>query len=597
MTDEIKFFVSSLHTKIELVKDNSNSLTKALQQVMANHDQGYEENRFEKDVDRNLHCTVCMNVLKDPVQCRRNQHYFCLPCISRHLRQNSPTCLLCVEELTIETLSQPPRILTDLLSSLKIQCDYADGGCRELIELGSLKGHLIHCGYSPTQCGNEGCLETLNKRDKEAHESQLCEFRVEYCDNCGKQELHKNYGTHGCVLRKAIDEVKKNLAEMKINLKDQLDIMKSEIKFSQDRIIEEVRQMTVEVKGEMKGMTKRAIEGLQTDQEHGRMRDEAKKMIAEVKGEVECIKDVIQCNHRFKTRGDIVVAGGRDGLSRLNSVETFSWAKRIWTPLEPMKQKRSVASSFVYENEVFVAGGFTGDNFLNTVERMNMYPPPERWLEGPAKLPFKSRGHKNVVYQHCLIVIGGYNSDTKKVIDGVYEVPLSTPCSSKLLSRMPQSRCYHGSEILGDKILILGGLNGRSNTNSVDSVVLFDLTKKVWKHMTPLPLALYGMATVRWEDSVVLIGGADKNGNSLNTVFIYDVETGRSKMLPTMRYCRVGCAAVVTGNVIVVMGGYNDEQRYLNSVEYFNLDRYLWEELPPMIQNKSYPVAVVKPVV
>ena len=72
-----------------------------------------EHNRFEKEVERNFHypsCPMCLNVVKDPVQCRGNQHLFCSPCIKRHLEQYCQTCPTCREELMAETLLQPPRI-------------------------------------------------------------------------------------------------------------------------------------------------------------------------------------------------------------------------------------------------------------------------------------------------------------------------------------------------------------------------------------------------------------------------------------------------------------------------------------------------------
>ncbi len=36
---------------------------------------GYEEERFKDKVDIKLQCSVCLKVLKDPIQCP-NEHYF-----------------------------------------------------------------------------------------------------------------------------------------------------------------------------------------------------------------------------------------------------------------------------------------------------------------------------------------------------------------------------------------------------------------------------------------------------------------------------------------------------------------------------------------
>jgi hypothetical protein len=33
-------------------------------------------------------------------------------------------------------------------------------------------------------CGNEGCGTVVNKRDKEIHERELCQFRIPKCHDC-----------------------------------------------------------------------------------------------------------------------------------------------------------------------------------------------------------------------------------------------------------------------------------------------------------------------------------------------------------------------------------------------------------------------------
>ena len=73
-------------------------------------EQGYEDSRFETKVDENLQCVICTNVLKDPVQCRRNEHHFCRACITEHLK-HSRNCPICQDPLTEETLGRPQTFL------------------------------------------------------------------------------------------------------------------------------------------------------------------------------------------------------------------------------------------------------------------------------------------------------------------------------------------------------------------------------------------------------------------------------------------------------------------------------------------------------
>ena len=152
--------------------------------MASNYSLGYDDERFESMVDQNFHCLVCYNVLKDPVMCRRNQHYFCRGCITEHLRRNSHTCPTCADELTVDTLGEVPRIVKTYLNERKIRCDYEDRGCRALVQLQNLNRHVAECGFRPVVCGNQGCGETTSKRDRTYHESELCQFRKLKCHNC-----------------------------------------------------------------------------------------------------------------------------------------------------------------------------------------------------------------------------------------------------------------------------------------------------------------------------------------------------------------------------------------------------------------------------
>jgi E3 ubiquitin-protein ligase NRDP1 len=114
---------------------------------------------------------------------RNKEHPFCLSCISQHLR-NSHRCPECRERLTPETLKDPPRFLKNILSELKIKCDYNERGCPGYVELGNLQNHVERCGFVPVMCGNEGCGMVVNKSDKEIHERELCQCRIPKCHDC-----------------------------------------------------------------------------------------------------------------------------------------------------------------------------------------------------------------------------------------------------------------------------------------------------------------------------------------------------------------------------------------------------------------------------
>ena len=538
---------------------------------MASCDLGYRDERFENDVDENFHCPICMNVLKDPVMCQRNQHCFCTPCISRHL-QNSNACPSCREELRVETLSQAPRVLTNCLSNLKIHCDYFERGCVGFHQLGDLKSHVEGCGFSPVLCSNDGCLAEINKRDRTHHEAEVCEFRKLKCHDCA-------------ALRREMDKMNDKLKDIE-GLKENLSKIPDLIRGIKEEIIKDSRTMMAEMKDEIKQSLKQSCQG-----------------VACVQSQVS--QGASQCNTVNNAKGDIVIAGGRaaNQVNATNSVEMFTWSTMSWVLSNPLRQGRCSACSFVHKNSLFVAGGrfsVVNGSSTNTIERMSITQNSEQWTDFPAKLPTKNRNFKAVVNKDRLIITGGYNcyggSRSRIFLASIYDVSLVPPYAGKLLTTMPQPRVSHGAELINDNIFVVGGTTSLNNKDNLDSVLMYDINSNQCKEMAPLPFAVSSMATVSKGDDVFVIGGRDKNGKVLNTVVKYDTNTGKSELLPEMKYCRAACSAVITGNVIVVMGGRDEHGKILSSVECFEFDCNKWKELPPMEVPRSSATAVVKPV-
>jgi hypothetical protein len=281
----------------------------------------------------------------------------------------------------------------------------------------------------------------------------------------------------------------------------------------------------------------------------------------------------------------IFVAGGW----RKNSVEIFNYRQRLWSLLKRMPAERDNASSFVYNNHVTVAGGRCRCAVDNMIQ-MNIHPVPDlsiNWSDFGAKLPVKLFAHSSVVYKDSLFVTGGYDADYV-ISDCIYEVQLKPPYAVKLVSKLPEPRVRHSTVLCDDSILIVGGKKSLASTDNLSSVLSYDIKKNKCQQLPALPYPVSAMATVKWGENVVIIGGVDKDGEALNNVIIYNTKTGNSHMLPPMLHKRKGCMAVVVENTIVVLGGMD-----LKSVESFSFESYLWEELPDMKESRWLATAVV----
>ena len=295
---------------------------------------------------------------------------------------------------------------------------------------------------------------------------------------------------------------------------------------------------------------------------------------------------------------DIIILGGFNAprvKSVSKTVEKYSIVEGKSTQLPPMNLARAQSASCVYNGDVIVTGGWDGQAATDLIEILKMNQHPLRWTMFDGKLPAKLSSHDVTVYQDKLYITGGYNGNENKTSDAIYELSLDPPYTVKLLARMPQPRRDHRAEIVNEKLFILGGSTTIQSKDGTDSVVVYDFIKNEIKPCPSLPKPVSEMSTVTWGNTIIVVGGLDKNDQALNDVIRYHIESGRSERLPSLKHKRRAASAVIMHDFIVVLGGGNKEERHLNSVESFTMGDDQWRELPGMKEKRYYATAVVKP--
>ncbi|XP_028413343.1 kelch-like protein 34 [Dendronephthya gigantea] len=493
---------------------------------------GYDTARLKSVFDEGFVCAICLGVLKDPMQCESNEHYFCSGCIKEHLEKTSHTCPVCQDKLTVETLRKAPRIVEDCVSRYKITCDHEGRGCAAVLEIGALQAHIRDCGFTPVSCSNDGCEDVVNNQDVEQHQTKLCRYRTTNCVDCGERMAHHKYGGHGCVLRRDVDEMKKDLAE---------------VKATQNEMMNEMRES-------MKRMTT-------------------------------VIKKLNSAVHSMAC--DIVVIAGREPKTNkpLSSVERFNLFNETWTPLPELRIARYLHAAVMFGSQLLVCGGFTAGNLkdpTDSIEVLELNGNPPEWKKFAVNLPIKVAGHKCVAQGNRLLIIGGGNREV--ILDTIYELLLVPPYSSKLLCHMKKFRANHGVELFDDKVLIAGGQ--RAGTG----VEIFDIARSQCTEMPPLPSPVYCMETVRRDETMLLIGGIGKDWQCSNEIIQYDPDSGRSKVLLIMEKERVFSSVVLLENTLVVIGGV---KRDTKAVDCFNFLSNSWRKLPSLAGARFEASAVV----
>ena len=449
----------------------------------------------------------------------------------------------------------------NLLSELKIRCEFFDRGCGKFVQLEDLKRHVADCGFAPAVCSNEGCQLEVNKQDLLHHETAVCELRRVKCYSCN--DIRREMDTmkvNLAAINEKLDKNEKNVLVVVKNVATKVELVQEQLN-KQEESNCLLRADNVEMKRSLNEIM-RQLERMTQLTSHEVQAEEMKKEIAE--------------GGEDDRESMVIVAGGRRPGGQVNSVEMFNLATRTWTQLQPMRENREGPSSVSYNNQVFVIGGCVSSMeklSLNAVQAFQSI----RWENVPAELPGRLFGHGSVVYNGRLMVTGGYICNGGQS-DSITEISLVPPCTSKQIATMPRRRYYHGVAIFGDKILI----------------DIYDITRNQFQELAPLPYRVYEMATVKWDDdNVMIMGGADINDQPLNQVLMYNINTQKSHELPNMKYKRKGCVAAVVRDNVIVMGGLDERGNVLKSVEGFRFDRNSWEELPSMHEARLTAAAVV----
>ena len=123
----------------------------------------------EEDLDE-LTCGICQDIFDEPVVTLCCRQTYCKSCINQWLSNNN-TCPNDRQNLTVNMLAQPPRLVLNILNKLQVKCENYGSVCDYILALEQMKEHTKTCNT----CG--GCKE-LNKVIKNKDEN-ICILQVQ----------------------------------------------------------------------------------------------------------------------------------------------------------------------------------------------------------------------------------------------------------------------------------------------------------------------------------------------------------------------------------------------------------------------------------
>lgn len=222
-----------------------------------------------------------------------------------------------------------------------------------------------------------------------------------------------------------------------------------------------------------------------------------------------------------------------------------------------MSAARYTHSVAVHNNWLYVIGGLLATNSPTaSVTRLDLNNPTGAWDNvGVTGLPQARSSHASVVYNNYLYVIGGY---TTGAIVSVIRLDLSNPTGAWDdigVTDLPQARYNHAAVVFNNYLYVIGG----TNTVPIASVIRLDLNNPagVWDDVgvSDLPQARSQSVALMNGNYLYVIGGKNTEPYiiklDLNNPTGSWSDIGAPFLLHSWRYH----GAVIRGNYLYVIGG------------------------------------------
>ena len=133
------------------------------------------DNVIDKESILHLICSICTDVVEDPIILGTCEHMFCRLCItewemSHFTADDSSNCPECRMKFFDDIdYGKPSRILLNVIAEVKFRC--VNLGCQEVIKYGDYTSHSLECPNAIIQC--DECGSSLERLQIEGHKERF----------------------------------------------------------------------------------------------------------------------------------------------------------------------------------------------------------------------------------------------------------------------------------------------------------------------------------------------------------------------------------------------------------------------------------------
>ncbi len=241
-----------------------------------------------------------------------------------------------------------------------------------------------------------------------------------------------------------------------------------------------------------------------------------------------------------------------------------------WQPITNARVARAAVSATESDGTIWIFGGLNGDGSVSG--RHEGYDPAIDSWKGGDDLPVPVQHAMAVTWQSNPVVLGGVQADGT-TSNRVWRVVSSHWVE---LPRMLQPRSAAAAAVVGDRIIVTGGLDASGKL--LNTTEIFDGTTWTLGAPIPTPRQLLGGAS---DDKLMYTVGGKNAKDDLATVEAYDPAADTWTSLPALAKARSDLGVAIADKRLVAIGGVSGDQ-VLKSVAAFDLSAKTWGDMPDM---------------
>ncbi len=298
--------------------------------------------------------------------------------------------------------------------------------------------------------------------------------------------------------------------------------------------------------------------------------------------------------------GKVLIAGGHNNNSALNSAELYDPATGTWSLTGNLNRARAFHGATLLPNgKVLVAGGSTNHSaelydpatgtwsYTGNTSRVGgdkatllqngkvlVVAGHNAELYDPATGTWSSTGNLNTTYccgtatllQNGKVLVVGGSSDDEKKIAQLYDPATET---WSITGNLNTGRWYaHTATLLPNgKVLVAAGSEGGDDV--LNSAELYDPATGTWSYTSNLNKARgVHTATLLPNGKVLVAGGFGYDYEGLNSAELYDPATGTWSITANLNTACVGPATLLLNGKVLLAGGYANGS--LNTAELYD---------------------------